>query len=217
MKLSQDDKAQRIYQALNDYYAIFPDRQSAPSIVITQDWEVLLGYEGEPCDSDFTDNAVMFMEDYEAEEWIYTYDIIKDCISYIDDALEAARKFCLDIYGEIPTHEKNLPSDLTFYISHISIYIGIALRENKIDGWILEIDLPDSDLYLVKKEMRSPSYGGLILHYEPQKFIKVTEQGEMTVDRAKVRELAERICREDLTGEFANDDDDEGGAIYKNS
>lgn len=215
LKLSQDEKIKRIYQALNDYYTILPDRQSAPSIVVTQNWEVFLNYEGEPCDSDFTDDAVLFMEDYEAEEWVYTKDTIGNCIPYIERELDAAKKYCLDIYGEVPTHEKNLPGDLTCYLNYIYLCISIALRENNIDDWILEIDLPTSDIYLIKNDMRSPSYGGLILHYAAMKFVKISECGEKIVDIVKVRELAERICREDFTGEFANDDNDEGGDLYK--
>ena len=107
-QISNEEKALRIFNALNDYYAIFPDRQSAPSIVISQDWDVFLNNEVEPCDSDFTDYAVLFMEDYEAEEWVYSMDTIKDCIPYIDRELEDAKKFCLDHYGEVPTHENKL-------------------------------------------------------------------------------------------------------------
>lgn len=92
MKLSTEEKAHRIYQALNDYYLLFPDRQSAPSIDITQDWEVFLDYKGEACDSDFTDYAVMFMEDYEAEEWVYTIDTIKNCIPRIERELDEAKE-----------------------------------------------------------------------------------------------------------------------------
>lgn len=216
-QISDEEKALRIYNALNDYYAIFPDRQAVPSIVITQDWDVFLDYKEEPCDSDFTDYAVLFMEDYEAEEWVYSMDTIKDCIHYIDRELEAAKMFCLDIYGEVPTHEKNLPRDLTYYMVHIFMNTAIALKESKIDDWILEIDLPISEIYLVKKEMRSPSYGGLILHYDPMKFIKTASNGEMMVDVDKVRELSDRIFNSDLTGEFANDDDDEGGDLFRQS
>ena len=107
-QISDEEKALRIFNALNDYYAIFPDRQSAPSIVISQDWDVFLNNKVEPCDSDFTDYAVLFMEDYEAEEWVYSMDTIKDCIPYIDRELEDAKKFCLDHYGEVPTHENKL-------------------------------------------------------------------------------------------------------------
>lgn len=214
-KLSQEDKAQRIYQALNDYYNLFPDRQSAPSIVVTQDWEVFLGYEGEPCDSDYNDYAVMFMEDYEAEEWVYTLDTIRKCIPRIDEELEAARKFCLEMYGEVPTHENNLSSDLTYFIFHISLCIKMAIKENKMNEWIIEIDMPTSEVYLVNKKMRSPSYGGLIIHYDPRKLIQVTELGEKIVDKVKVRELAERICQDNLTGEFPNDD--EGGELFRSN
>lgn len=79
---------------------------------------------------------------------------------------------------------------------------------------MLEIDTPVEDIYLVKEEMRSPSYGGLILHYDPMKFIKIASNREMTVDTDKVRELSHRIFNFDLTSEFANDDDDEGGSLF---
>ena len=217
IQLSQEEKAQRIYRTLNDYYILFPDRQSAPSIVITQGWEVFVDYNGDPCDSDFKDYAVMFMEDYEAEEWVYTMDTIKKCIPYIDRELEDAKQFCRDFSGEVPTHECNLPSELTYYIFEIYRCITIALRENKIVDWILEIDLPTSEFYLIKEEMRSPSYGGLILHYDPMKFIKLGSNGEMMVDTVKVRELSERIFNDELTGEFANDDDDEEGDLFKST
>lgn len=215
-QISDGEKALRIFNALNDYYTLFPDRQSAPSIVITQDWDVFLDYKGEPCESDFKNYATMFMEDYEAEEWVYTKDTIRNCIPIIQKELDTTKKICLDLYGVIPTHEKNLPSDLSYFIYYISLYTSIALRKNNINDWVLEIDLPISEIFLVMKEMRSPSYGGLILHYDPMKLIKVTEQGEMIVDNVKVRELAERICQGDLTGEFANDDDDEGGEFFNN-
>lgn len=87
----------------------------------------------------------------------------------------------------------------------------------KLPAWGLSgILILFSDIFLVMKEMRSPSYGGLILHYDPMKLIKITEQGEKIVDKVKVRELAERICRKDLTGEFSNDDDDEGDEFFNN-
>ena len=217
LKLSLEDKAQRIYQALNDYYTLFPDRQSAPSVVITQDWEVLLDYRGEPCESDFNDYAVMFMEDYEADEWVYTIDTIKGCIPLIQRELDEAKEFCQKNYGEIPTHQNNIPSDVTYFMAFICLYMKHALEKEKIDDWMLEIDLPLSEIYLVEKEMRSPSCGGLILHYDPMKFVKLDESGERILDTSKVRELAERICRDDFTGEFANDDDDPGGNLFRSS
>ena len=36
-------------------------------------------------------------------------------------------------------------------------------------------------------------------------------------DEEKVRELAVRIFNNDLTGEFANDDDDQGGDLFRSS
>ncbi|MCH5218227.1 MAG: hypothetical protein J1F07_06730 [Muribaculaceae bacterium] len=120
-------------------------------------------------------------------------------------------------YGEIPTHQNNIPSDITYFMAFIGLYTNYALEKKRIDDWVLEIDLPLSEVNLVEKKMRSPSYGGLILHYDPMKFVKLDESGERVLDISKVRELAERICRDDFTGEFANDDNDPGGEFFRSS
>ncbi|MCH5224858.1 MAG: hypothetical protein J1D77_02620 [Muribaculaceae bacterium] len=212
--LTLEDKAQRIFDALNKYYEVYPDRQSGPRVTITQDWEVLLNYEGEPCDSDFEDYVTLFINHYEDEEWWYTMDTIKRGIPFVDDGLEKALEFCLDYLGEIPTHENNIPSDVTYFMSMITFHIKQALKNNNPNDWIIEIDMPESDVYLMHKEMRSPGYGGLIRHFEINDFLMDMTDSKKEINFKKVKEISWKLVF-DPDSDFG-DKDDTGGKLFYN-
>lgn len=212
--LSLEEKAQRIFVALNKYYEIYPDRQTGPKVTITQDWEVLLNYEGEPCDSDYEDYVTLFINHYEDEEWWYTMDTIKKGIPFVDDGLEKAIEFCLEYLGEIPTHENNIPSDVTYFMSMIAVHIKHALKEAEPKDWIIEIDMPESEVYLVAREMRSPSYGGLIHHFEIDDLLIDTSEGKKEINFKKLKDISWKLAF-DPDYEFG-DEDDPGGKLFYN-
>ena len=61
---------------MNNYYEKYPGRQSGPNVTITQNWDVLMDHQVEPCDSDFSDDVTLFVNNYEDEEWWYTMETI---------------------------------------------------------------------------------------------------------------------------------------------
>ena len=145
----------------------------------------------------------------------YSIEYILSKIPEIQRTLDSQAEFCLEEYGGIPSHADMEFNHITDYFLSISSILQTAIDRNELSGYVLEIDTPAEDVYLVKKEMRSPSYGGLILHYDPMKFIEKNANGEMTVNNDKVRELSDRIFHNHLTGDFVNDDDDEGGDLFR--
>lgn len=213
-QISDAEKASRIYNALNKFLEQHPDEDMAPDMVITQDWTVKFDYGGWRSDSDYVTNAVAIME--KDEEGMYcSLESILSKIPKIQKALDSQADYCMEEYGNIPSHADMELNHVTNSFLAISSLLESAIEKHQLKGWVIEIDTPADDIYLAKEEVRSPSYGGLILHYDPMKFIKTTADGEMTVDNDKVRELAVRIFNDDLTGEFANDDDDEGGDLFR--
>lgn len=212
-KMSLEEKAYRILEELDKYYEKFPDRQSGPKVTITQDWEVLMDYEGEPCDSDFEDYVTFFINDYEDEEWWYTMDTIKESISWVDDCLDKAIKFCLEYLGEIPTHENNIPKDVTYFMTLISVHIKQALKDARPEDWTIEIDMPTSNLYLMQKEMRSPGYGGLIHHFDVNDFLILVPDGKKEINFKKVKEISWKLAFEP-NYDFGDNDDPGGNLFY---
>ena len=192
--LSLEDKAQRIFDALNKYYEVYPNRQSGPKVTITQDWEVLLDYEGIPCDSDFEDYVTLFINHYEDEEWWYSMDTIKTAIPIVDKELEGAKKFCLKYLGEIPTHKNNIPPDITFFMSMIVVHIKRALTYEKSNDWVIEIDKRESYVYLIPREKRKSGHRGEIHHFEISDFIMDNPEGKKEINKKKVRDTAEKIA-----------------------
>lgn len=193
-QLSLEEKAKRIFDELNKYYKKYPDRQSGPKVTITQDWEVLLNYEGMPCDSDFEDYVTLFINHYEDEEWWYTMDTIKSGITFVDDGLKEAIKFCLEYLGEIPTHDNNIPPDVTYFMTMITVHIKQALKKDKPDDWIIEIYMPESHIYLMPKEMKSPDYGGLIQHFEINDFLMDVMDDKKEINFIKVKETSCKLA-----------------------
>lgn len=215
-QISDEEKTLRIFNALNEFIDLHPDEAYAPALVVTQEWTIKFDYGGWRSDSDYVGNALELMVK-DDEGFYFNLESIRAKIPEIQKALDTMADFCMEEYGKIPSHADMEFTHITNYVLNISSLLQNAIKENKLKGWVLEIDTPAEDLYLVKEEMRSPSYEGLILHYNPMKFIKTTPKGAMMVDDDKVRELAVRIFNEDLTGEFANDDTDPGGDLFRES
>lgn len=215
-QISDGEKALRIFNALNEFIDQHPDEEDAPEMVITQNWAVKFDYGGWRSDSDYVGNSFILMEE-DDEGPYFSLGSILSKIPEIQKVLDRQADFCLEEYGAIPSHEDMEFNQVTDNMTTITSLLQSAIDMQELKGWVLEIDTPEEDIYLVKEEMRSPSYGGLILHYDPMKFIKIASNGEMTVDADKVRELSDRIFNSDLTGEFANDDDDEGGDLFRQS
>ena len=212
-QISDEEKADRIFDALHEFIQQHPDERMYPQMVITQDWKVKFDYGGWRSDSDYVGNAYEVMQQDE-EGAYYNWDYILSVVPKIQKALDSNAEHCMEAYGSVPNHDDMEFSHVTDNVMTIITLLQTAISEQQLEGWVLEIDTPVEDIYLVKEEMRSPSYGGLILHYDPMKFIKIAPNGEMTIDTEKVRELSDRIFNFDLTGEFANDDDDEGGFLF---
>lgn len=215
-QVSDGEKALRIYNSLNEFIEQHPDEEDAPEMVITQDWKVKFDYGGWRSDSDYVGNAFVLMEQ-DDEGTYFNLESILSKIPEIQKALDRQAEFCMEEYGAVPSHADMEFNHVADNVATITSLLQSAIDKQELKGWVLEIDTPAEDIYLVKEEMRSPSYGGLILHYDPMKFIKTASNGEMMVDTDKVRELSDRIFNFDLTGEFANDDDDQGGDLFRQS
>lgn len=213
--LSDEEKALRIFEGLKKFIEEHPEEIYAPEMVITQDWKVSFDYGGWRSDSDYVCNVTSIMRRDEDGQDVFDLEYITSKVPEIQKSLDESAEYCEEQYGTLPSHDDMEFAYVTNYVIMISGLIESAIENNQLKGWILEIDTPIGDTYLVKEEMRSPSYGGLILHYDPMKFVNVSDKGEMSVDLAKVQELADRILKDDLTGEFANDDDDEGGDLFR--
>lgn len=215
-QISDEEKALRIYNGLNEFIEQHPDDEMAPEIVITQDWKVTFDYGGWRSFSDYVSNSIEFMQEDENGMY-FELEYILSKIPEIQKSLDHNAERYIEENGCIPSHDDMEFNHITDYFLTISSLLQTAIEKNELEGWILEIDTPAEDAFLVKEEMRSPSYGGLILHYDPMKFVKRTADRKWTVDDDKVRELADRIFHDDLTGEFANDDDDEGGEMFRST
>lgn len=215
-QISNGEKALRIYNALNEFIEQHPDDEYSPEMVITQDWTVKFDYGGWRSDSDYVGNSFELMEQ-DDEGSYFNLETILNKIPEIQKALDRQAEFCMEEYGAVPSHADMEFNHVADNVATISSLLQTAIDRHELKGWVLEIDTPADDIYLVKEEMRSPSYGGLILHYDPMKFIKIASNGEMTVDADKVRELAVRIFNNNLTEDFTNDDDDEGGDLFSQS
>lgn len=215
-QISDGEKALRIYNALNEFIERHPDDEDAPEMVITQDWTVKFDYGGWRSDSDYVGNSFELMEQ-DDEGTYFNLETILNKIPEIQKALDRHAESCLEEYGAVPSHADMEFNHVADNVATITALLQSAIDKQELEGWVLEIDTPAEDIYLVKEEMRSPSYGGLILHYDPVQFIKTASNGEITIDTDKVRELSDRIFNFDLTGEFANDDDDEGGDLFRSS
>ena len=215
-QISDAEKALRIYNALNEFIEQHPDEEDAPEMVITQDWTVKFDYGGWRSDSDYVGNAFELMEQ-DDEGTYFNLESILSKIPDIQKAIDRQAEFCMEEYGAVPSHADMEFNHVADNVAIITSLLQSAIDKQELKGWVLEIDTPAEDIYLVKEEMRSPSFGGLILHYDPMKFIKTASNGEMMVDADKVREFSDRIFNFDLTGEFANDDDDEGGDLFRQS
>ena len=215
-QISDGEKALRIFNALNEFIDQHPDEEDAPEMVITQNWTVKFDYGGWRSDSDYVGNSFILMEE-DDEGPYFSLGSILSTIPEIQKVLDRQAEFCMEEYGTVPSHADMEFNHVADNVATITSLLQSAIDMQELKGWVLEIDTPDEDIYLVKKEMRSPSYGGLILHYDPMKFIKIASNGEMTVDADMVRELAVRIFNNNLKEDFTNDDDDEGGDLFSQS
>ena len=210
--LSVDEKAERIFDAIDKFIKNHPEETMAPNIVITQEWKVECNYGGWYSDSDYV-NTVTSIMGQDDEGYYYDVDFIKTKIPEIQKSLDEAAKWCEEEYGEVPRHDDLIFNHVTDYYSIISQLIEEAVEKNELDGWILEIDLPIQDAYLVKREMRSPSYGGLIRHHEISEFLMETSEGKK-VNLSKVQELADSLVNDDWdSSEY--DPDDKGGELFQ--
>lgn len=215
-QINDEEKALRIFNALNEFLDQHPYEQVPPEMVITQDWKVKFDYGGWRSDSDYLGSALEVMEK-DDKGFYFNFESLLSKIPQIQKAIDEQADFCMELYGAVPTHSDMEFNHVTDNVATITSLLQSAIEKHELKGWILEIDTPANEIYLVKEEMRSPSYEGLILHYDPMKFIKIASNGEMTVDSDKVRELSDRIFNFDLTGEFANDDDDQGGDLFRST
>ena len=102
---------------------------------------------------------------------------------------------------------------VTDYYTVISELLEDAIKRNEYEEWLIEADIPAQDVYLVKREMRSPSYGGLIRHFKVTDFLIDTNQGKK-VNLSKVQELANNLVN-DNWGSDEYDPDDKGGELFQ--
>lgn len=210
--LSVEEKAERIFDAIDDFIQKNPEETMAPNLVITQDWYVECNYGGLYSDSDYVDSITSMMEEDE-NGYYYNFDFIKSKVPEIQKCLDEAAKWCEEEYGEVPRHEDMIFNHVTDYYDVISQLIENAVEKDELEGWILEIDLPTQDAYLVKREMRSPSYGGLIRHHEISEFLTDSSEGKK-VNLSKIQELANSLVKDDW-GSSDYDPHDKGGELFQ--
>lgn len=210
--LSVEEKAKRIFDAIDDFFQKNPEETMASNLVITQDWNVKCNYEGWFTDSDYVDSAISMMEE-DGNGYYYNFDFIKSKVPEIQKCLDEAAKWCEEEYGVIPRHEDMIFNHVTDYYSTISQLIENAVEKDELEGWILEVDRPAQDAYLVKREMRSPSYGGLIRHHEISEFLTDTSEGKK-VNLSKIQELANSLVNDKwISSDY--DPDDKGGELFQ--
>ncbi|MCH5228354.1 MAG: hypothetical protein J1F16_11165 [Muribaculaceae bacterium] len=211
-KLTLENKARIIFEELNKYYEKYPDRQTGPKVTITQDWEVLLNYEGEPCSSDFNDYVTLFINHYEDEDWWYTMDTIKSAIPFVDKELDENLPLCLKYLGEIPTHKNNIPSDIDYFMTMITssiyqswentknsdLFIGPYEVETMENEWLIEINMADSSVYPLNRKFRKPNYSESFCHLEIEDLLSSAPDGKQEINFKKVKEIAEKLVLNQL-------------------
>lgn len=210
--LSEKEKAERILDAIDKFIQENPEETMAPNLVITQDWNVECNYGGWFSDSDYV-NSVISMMDEDENGYFYNFDFIKSKVPEIQKYLDEAAERCVERYGEVPRHDDMIFDHVTDYYNLISELLEKAVEKDELEGWLLEIDLPVQDAYLVKREMRSPSYGGLIRHHEISEFLTDSSEGKK-VNLSKVQELANSLVN-DVWTSFDYDSDDKGGELFQ--
>ena len=126
--LSVDEKAERIFDAIDKFIKNYPEETMAPNIVITQEWKVECNYGGWCSDSDYV-NTVTSIMGQDDEGYYYDVVFIKGKIPEIQKSLDEAAKWCEEEYGEVPRHDDLIFNHVTDYYSIISQLIEEAVEK----------------------------------------------------------------------------------------
>ena len=214
--ISLEEKAKRIFDALENFFnSPLDDGENFPLICITQEWKVKCDFGGFRADSDFVDSAQFLIEGKD-DNGIVSFDLnldfIKSKIPEIQKSLDESAAWCEKEYGKVPRHDEMIFNHVSHYFEIISALLEQALEKDDFKDWILEIDIPVQDAYLVKREMHSPGYGGLIKHFEISTFFRENSQ---EIDLSKVQELSDILVNDSdsVTGDF--DPNDKGGELFQ--
>lgn len=218
-QLSDRDKAMKVFKALDDFINSPKfDENQPPMLRISQSWEVSCDYGGWRSDSDFVVNSAFVLKTIEEEgrQWdILDLDYILEKIPEIQKSLDESSEWCEEEYGEVTNHEEIIFEKETEIYQDLMQLMDNALDMPDIKDWILEVDTPVGDVYLVKREARSPSYGGIIWHFELDRFIKDSPDGRL-VDEDALLDTAKKIILQDDSHLSDEDRNDEGGEIFQN-
>lgn len=182
----------KIYDAVCKFMDENPESNAAPTLCITQEWEISVDYGGWRCDSDFVDTClcVMCRDD---EGFYINLDYVNQCVPFIEEKLKEYAEWCKEEYGEVPSHrEQSFRRVVTLENEIISVLLAL-IDKGQVSGVNLEIDTFEQTVYPVPAENEMEDYGGIILFVPVETLIKKGPDGVYEVDLDKVSELSSKV------------------------
>lgn len=185
-------RGDKIFDAISAFLDSHPDDRDIPMLCITQEWEISIDYGGHRCDSDYVDSVscVMCCDD---EGWFADRDYIRQCVPYLEKELKQSADFCMEMYGEIPSHKElhnNRVSNLQLEIQSVAYMI---LDSGAQDSAVVAVDTITQEVYAWPTEAGLETYGGIIHFFSIADLSEKGADGSFEISIDKIEAIVKKL------------------------
>lgn len=188
----QVQRGEKLYAAICNFMETHPDEHMAPTLCITQDWDISLDFGGWRSDSDFVNSVVCVM--CKDDIGFYAdHDYVLQCVPFIEASLKEAAEWCIEEYGTVPDHkEQEADRNLNIGCKIVDLMHQV-IETDCVTDTLLEIDTITHEVYLVPTIGDHEDYGGIIRFVSPKELLSTSPNGEFELNIEKIDKLIDEI------------------------